>query len=251
VSIDTNPQPTDDFSREPLIQARELVAFWYALWGSCERLNDVPLDPRWLDSWADDIAIFELVDHGADFRTHQMGSELEAFLGGVGAGTMLSEFPLPYRQRLRQILLRAVVIRAPSAQCYNWLVGGHVRSCIACAMPVAGGFYQPSRLLLAIFRRTLEFRRMEAADYLEPIVAALEPVLVTNSRILPQSVSHSLPVETLHLDGGSITGSAVVSSVSNVLRIPETASVPPLEALPWARRVSTGGRAAPSRSAVP
>jgi hypothetical protein len=235
VSIGTSPQPADDLGREPLIRARELVAFWHALWGSCERLNDVPLDSRWLHPWADDIAIFEIVDHGADFQTHQVGSELDAFLGGVGAGTMLSEFPLPYRQRLRQVLLRAAVTRAPAAEPYNWLVAGDVRSCIACAMPVAGGFYRPSRLLLAIFYRTVEFRRLNEADCFAPINSASDAVSVVTSQVLPLSVSRPLPGETLQLGGGPMTGSAATSSIPDMFRILTAASVSGSKARPWAR----------------
>jgi hypothetical protein len=176
VSISTSLQPRDDLSREPLIRARELVAFWYALWGSCERLNDVPLDSRWLLPWADDLAIFDVVDHGTDFRARQMGSELGVFLGGVCPGDMLSDFPLPYRQRLRQVLLRASISRAPVAEHYNWLVDGQVRSCLACAMPVSGGFYQPSHLLLAVFQRTVELRRIATADSLRTVGSAPETI---------------------------------------------------------------------------
>lgn len=228
MSFGTNPRPTDDLSREPLIRARDLVAFWHALWGSCERLNDVPLDSRWLDPWADEVAIFELIDHGADFRMHQVGSALEAFLGGVGSGTMLSEFPQPYRQRLRQVLLRASIIRAPAAESYNWLVEGAVRSCIACAMPVAGGFYRPSRLLLAIFHRTLEFRRLNEADILAPIDLASDAVSVVTSQTLPLSVSRPLPVEALQSGGGPLTGSAAISSFPDLFRVPHRASAPRL-----------------------
>ena len=203
MSIGANPQPKDDLSREPLIRARELVAFWHALWGSCESLNDVPFDARWLAPWADDIATFEVIDHGADFRTDQMGGELDAFLGGVDPGTMLSEFPMPYRQRLRQVLLRAAMIRAPAAENYNWLVAGHVRSCIACAMPVAGGFYRPSHLILAIFHRTLEYRRRGAADFLEPIRTVSEPLSVVTSQILPMSVSRPTLTRRSNLAAGS------------------------------------------------
>jgi hypothetical protein len=235
VSIGTSPQPTDDFGREPLIRARELVAFWHALWGSCERLNDVPLDSRWLHPWADDIAIFELVDHGADFRTYQVGGALEAFLGGVGSGTMLSEFPLPYRQRLRQVLLRAAVSRAPAAEPYNWLVEGDVRSCIACAMPVAGGFYRPSRLLLAIFHRTVEFRRLNEADPIAPVDLAPDAVSVATSQVLPLSVPRPLPGETLQLGGGPMTGSAAISSIPDMFRILTAASASGSKARPWAR----------------
>ena len=151
MSIRTNAQPKGGLSHEPADRVRELFAFWHGRWGACERLNDVPWDALWLFPWADDLAIFDLVDRGADFRAGQMGERLEAFLGGAFSGAMLSEFPLPYRQRLRQVLLRASMIRAPAAERHDWLIGGHVRSCIACAMPVSGGYYQPSSLLLAVF----------------------------------------------------------------------------------------------------
>ena len=151
MSIRTKAQPSGGSSREPMDRARELVAFWHGRWGACERLNDVPWDSLWLFPWVDDLAIFDVVDHGTDFRARQMGEQLEAFLGGAFSGTMLSEFPLPHRQRLRQVLLRASMVRAPAVERHDSLIDGHVRSCIACAIPVSGGYYQPTHLLLAVF----------------------------------------------------------------------------------------------------
>ncbi len=156
--------PVDGFSDISLSKARELVAFWYARWGACERLSDAPLDPLSLYPWADDLVIFDLVDLGADFRAQQMGRELVTFFGRDCSGTRLSEFPLPYRRILRQALLRASMTRAPMTEHYGWLVDGYLRSCIACAMPVAGGYYHPSQILLSIFYRTLESRRIAATD---------------------------------------------------------------------------------------
>jgi len=171
VSIATNRLSLGDTSDDPQARARELVALWYAHWGECERLNDLPLDPQWLMPWSDDVALFELVDHGADFRLQQIGEKLEAFFGLDCTTTDVSEFPAAYRQRLRQVLLRAAMIRAPAAEHYDWLVDGWVRSCIVCAMPVAGGLYQPTQLLLGVFYRTLPFGQAAADRAAAPLVA--------------------------------------------------------------------------------
>jgi len=135
-------------------EARGLLAHWHERWGSCERLSDVPMDRGGLSPWVDDPAIFELVDHGDDFRLREIGENLPTLLGCHRNKANLSEFRLSFRQRLRQILLRASMTRAPAVEYYDWLIDGLVRSCIVCAMPIAGGFYQPSQLLLRVLPRT-------------------------------------------------------------------------------------------------
>jgi len=210
VSINANSQPGRWIGHEPSTRAHELVAFWHARWGSCERLSDVSFDLRWLNPWADDLAIFERLDYGADFRADQVARQLEAFFGGDCSGAMLSEFPWPYRQALRQVLLRASMIRAPAVEHNTWLVDGHVRSCIICAMPVAGGFYQPSHLLLAVFHKTTELCPVAAADFPRTFCSASESAAGA-SQTLPPSVSGPLPAETLFLGGGSLIGSAALS----------------------------------------
>jgi hypothetical protein len=143
-----------EITYEPSSKARGLLAHWHERWGACERLSDVPLNRRGLSPWFDDLAVFELVDHGDDFRLREIGENLAALLRCNCNKTNLSEFQLPFRHRLRQILLRAAMIRAPAVECYDWLIDGLVRSCIVCAMPIAGGFYQPSQLLLGVLPRT-------------------------------------------------------------------------------------------------
>jgi hypothetical protein len=102
-------------------------------------------------------------------------------------------------------------------------------------MPVAGGFYRPSRLLLAIFHRTLEFRRLNEADLFAPIDLASDPVSVVTSQVLPLSVSRPLPVETLQLGGGPMTGSAAISPIPDMFRILTAASASGSKARPWLR----------------
>ena len=61
------PSP-DGASDDPWARAREFAAAWYTRWGGFERLSDVPLEPKWLLPWSEDLGIFELVDYGTDFR---------------------------------------------------------------------------------------------------------------------------------------------------------------------------------------
>jgi hypothetical protein len=142
-----------EITYEPSSKARGLLAHWHERWGACERLSDVPLDRGRLSAWVDDLAIFELVDHGDDFRLREIGENLAKLLGCHRDAANLSEFRLPFRQRLRQILLRAAMIKAPAVEYYEWLIDGLVYSRIVCAMPIAGGFYQPSQLLLSVLPR--------------------------------------------------------------------------------------------------
>jgi hypothetical protein len=194
---------------EPLSKARKLTALWHERWGSCERLSDVPLDRSLLFPWVDDLAIFDLVDHGADFRLRAIGGNLIALFDCEFGEPSLSDFPLPYRQTLRQVLLRAAMIRAPATEHYYWLVGGRMSSCIVCAMPIAGGFYQPSQLLLGVFPR-LSSRGQSVTTGEDPRSPVAGAPTVPFHRP-PPSVPDFLRIETLYLGGGSGCGSAALS----------------------------------------
>jgi hypothetical protein len=132
-------------------KAYGLIAFWHARWGACERLNDLPSDLGRLRLWANDIALFDLMDHGADFRARMVGKNLVPIFGRDWFGARLSGLPSPYRQALRQVLLRASMLREPVAEHCDWLVESRQWSCTTCAMPVAGELFQPTRFLLGIF----------------------------------------------------------------------------------------------------
>jgi hypothetical protein len=135
----------------PTAMARGLVAFWYERWGACERLSDLPMETRALEPWTDHLAVFGLVDHGADFQVRSLGEKLIPLLGRNWSGSMLSKLPSPLRQDLRQVLLRASMIREPAAEHYDWLIDGRLWSSTACAMPIAGELFQPTQLLLGLF----------------------------------------------------------------------------------------------------
>jgi hypothetical protein len=147
------PSPDGPYD-DPQARAREFIAAWYMRWGGLERLSDVPLESEWLLPWSEDLGLFELVDYGSDFRLREIGRKLAAFLGVDHAGMSLSKFPQSYRQALRQVVLRAAMLKAPAAERHSWLVGDCRRSCIVCAAPVAGNLNQPTQLLTGIFHRS-------------------------------------------------------------------------------------------------
>ena len=148
-------RPSDD----PQARAREFVAAWYTRWGGFERLSDVPLESEWLLPWSEDLGIFELLDYGSDFRLQQIGGKMAALLGVNDAGASLSGFSPSYRQALRQVLLRAAMLKAPAVEHHDWLVGGCRRLYIVCAVPVAGNLCQPTQLLAGIFCRSWTYRQ--------------------------------------------------------------------------------------------
>jgi hypothetical protein len=137
---------------------------------------------RWLNPWASDLAMLEVVDHGADFRIRLITEKMAKFFDCDGSPGQLSDLRSPYRQALRRVLLRAFMMRGPVTENYDWLVNGRLQSCIACAMPIAGGAYQPSAMLLAVFPRR-PIRRIDAID-LPPI----DP-RVPNGRSSPRSTA--------------------------------------------------------------
>jgi hypothetical protein len=139
---------------DPASMARSLVEFWYARWSGCERLSDVSVEFSCLHPWTDHLAKFELLNHGADFRARSLGLKLIEFFGHDWSGTKLSEMSSPYRQNIRRMLLRSAMIRQPATEHFEWLVNDHALSCIVCALPIAGGYFQPTQLLLGIFWRT-------------------------------------------------------------------------------------------------
>ena len=144
-------EPADD----PSWKARKLLTHWHEHWSSCGRLSDVPLDRGLLLPWVDDLALFELVEHDADFRLCDIGENLAALLGCGRNEMSLSEIQLPFRHKLRQVLLRATMTMAPALEHYEWLIDGSVCSSVVCAVPIARGFHQPSRLILGVFRQIL------------------------------------------------------------------------------------------------
>ena len=156
-------EPVTVFATDPAAQARELVGYWYAHFSGSERLSDRPLDMRWLIPWANDLAMLEVVDRGADFRIRLMTEKTAQFFDYDGAPCPLSDLRSPYRQALRQVLLRAFMTRMPVTENYDWLVNGRLQSCIACAMPIAGSVYQPSAMLLAVFPKR-PILRIDAID---------------------------------------------------------------------------------------
>jgi hypothetical protein len=160
-------EPVIVFATDPVAQAHELVGFWYAHFSGSERLSDQSFDMRWLTPWANDLAILKAVDHGADFRIRLMTEKTAKFFDYDGSQSQLSNLRSPYRQALRQVLLRAFMMRVPVSENYDWLVNGRLQSCIACAMPIAVGAYQPSEMVLAVFPRR-PIRRIDAID-LPPI----------------------------------------------------------------------------------
>jgi hypothetical protein len=162
---------------DPATKARSLIAFWYERWGACQRFSDQPIELGRLRHWASDIALFDLMDYGADFRARTVGRKLIPLLGGRDwSGSRLSELPSPHRQDLRRILLRASMMRKPTTERYDWLVAGHLcSSCTACAMPVAGELSLPTRLLLGVFCPAQESNQMDMADRAH---AAIDPRLV-------------------------------------------------------------------------
>ena len=193
-------------------KARELLAHWHERWGLSERLSDVAFDRELLLPWVDDVALFEPLDRGADFRPVEIGRNLTTLFGDDCSRANLSEFPVAYRQRLRQVLLRATMTRAPATESLDWLADGSVCSAIVCALPVAGGFYQPSRLLLALFHRTVDpaQRHIWGSVEITPTSSRHEGS-VASVHSLPPSVSNFLRIETLYLGGGSVSGSAALS----------------------------------------
>ena len=159
MAIAINLPAPDDPRDDPQARAREFVAAWYMRWGGFERLSDVPLDSEWLLPWSENLGLFEPVDYGSDFRLREIGRTLAAFLGVDHAGVSLSEFPPSYRQELRQVLLRAAMLKAPAVEHHAWLIGGCRRLCIVCALPVAGNLYQPTQLLAGIFSRCWPYQQ--------------------------------------------------------------------------------------------
>ena len=137
--------------KDPVTKVRGLITFWNAQCGTCERFSDVPIELGRLRLWVDNIALFDLMDYGADFRTRMVGRNLVSVLGRDWSGSKLSELPSPCRQDMRRVLLCASMLRKPVAERYDWLVESRLWSCTACAMPVAGELFQPTRLLLGIF----------------------------------------------------------------------------------------------------
>jgi hypothetical protein len=160
-------EPVTVFATDPIAQAREVVGCWYAHFSGSERLTDRSFDMRWLTPWANDLAMLEVVDHGADFRIRLMTEKTAKFFDYDGSPGSLSDLRSPYRQALRQVLLRAFMMRVPVIENYDWLIYGRLQSCIACAMPIAGGVYQPSAMLLAVFPRR-PILRIDAIDLRVP-----------------------------------------------------------------------------------
>jgi hypothetical protein len=150
--------------QDPVTRARGLIEFWNTQWRSCERFSDAPIELGRLRPWVDDIALFDLMDYGADFRTRMVGRNLVPVLGRDWSGSKLSELPSPYRQDLRQILLGASMLREPVAERFGWLVDSRLWSCTVCAMPVAGELFQPTRLLLGVFYAPEQSSPSETAD---------------------------------------------------------------------------------------
>lgn len=179
---EADPGPVTIFATDPMAQTQELVGFWYAHFCGSERLSDRSLDLRWLNPWANDLAMLEVVDHGADFRIRLMTEKTAQFFDYDGSQSQLSDLRSPYRQALRQVLLRAFMMRVPVTENYDWLVNGRLQSCIACAMPIAGGFYQPSAMLLAVFP-TRPILRIDAID-----LPAIDP-RVPNGQSSPLSAA--------------------------------------------------------------
>ena len=136
-----------------LALARGLVAFWYQRWDGRERLSDVSLAPEALDPWADNLGCFDLLDHGVDFRARWFGPSLINLFGYDWSGARLSEMPGAYRRQMRQVLLRASMIRAPAVELFEREAPTPPYSYVACGLPVAGGYLQPTRLLLGLFWR--------------------------------------------------------------------------------------------------
>jgi hypothetical protein len=160
-------EPVIVFATDPIAQAHELVGFWHAHFSGSERLSDRSFDMRWLTPWANDLAILKVLDHGADFRIRLMTEKMAKSFDHDGSPSQLSDLRSPYRQALRQVLLRAFMTRVPVTKNYDWLVDGRLQSCVACAMPISGNAYQPSEMLLAVFPRR-PTRRIDAID-LPPI----------------------------------------------------------------------------------
>jgi hypothetical protein len=143
--------------RDPVTMTQTLIAFWRARWGSCERLSDLPTSGWEFEPWGDYLAPFDVVDSGGDFRAGLLGRKLTPVFGRNCSGAILSRFPAPQRQDLRQLLLRALIIRKPVVRHYNWLTEDFLWSCVTCAIPVAGGLFQPSRIAVGIFYRIGQF----------------------------------------------------------------------------------------------
>jgi len=152
--------------QDPVTSARGLIEFWNTQWGTCERFSDAPIELGRLRPWVDDIALFDLMDYGADFSTRMVGRNLVPVLGRDWSGSKLSELPSPCRQDLRQILLCASMLREPVAELYGWLVESRLWFCTVCAMPVAGELFQPTRLLLGIFYAPQHSNSSETADFM-------------------------------------------------------------------------------------
>jgi hypothetical protein len=165
-------EPVTVFATDSIVQAREVVGFWYAHFSGSERLSDRSFDMRWLTPWANDLAMLEVVGHGADFRIRLMAEKMAKFFDYGGSPAPLSDLRSPYRQALRQVLLSAFMIRRPVTKNYHWVVNGRLQSCIACAMPIAGGVYQPSAMLLAVFPRR-PFLGIDAIDL--PVIDSRVP----------------------------------------------------------------------------
>jgi len=156
---------------DPTTMARQLSAFWLARWGACEHLDDVTVAPETLTPWADHLMTLNLVDYGTDFRIESFGRSLAPLVGPDRPGSLLSNLPAPMRQDLRRIVLQASMLLEPIEERHDWLVDGHVWSGTACAMPIAGSIFQPTRFLLGLFFRTPEWR-----PKIIPIHACIAPV---------------------------------------------------------------------------
>jgi hypothetical protein len=84
-------------NRAEVARVREFVAFCYKQFGTSEHFDFWPIEPERLGSWAEEVVMFDLLDHGTDFQTLMVGKNLIPILGGRDwSGSRLSEVQSPY-----------------------------------------------------------------------------------------------------------------------------------------------------------
>jgi DNA-binding winged helix-turn-helix (wHTH) protein len=98
-TTDLNLQPVRIYTADPAARACELIGLWYAHCNRSERLSDLSFDWFWLLPWADDLAVLEVVDHGADFQIRLVSERVAKFFDNDGSASRLSDLRPPIGKR--------------------------------------------------------------------------------------------------------------------------------------------------------
>jgi hypothetical protein len=162
-----SPLATDD--RRGL--AHGLVSYWFGRWGMTDQRNDLDIDAVELQKWFGNLAVLDVVDHGADFRCRLLGTRLVHLFASDWTSKCLSSLPHRYREDLRRVCVPATLDQSPKGMDRCWRSNdGHSWDCAIRALPIAGDELTATRLLLGIFYGPHDAPRLRlpAGAYLPP-----------------------------------------------------------------------------------